>query len=179
MVRADAQLNAERLRAAAQAVFAERGLGAPLEEIAARAGVSVGTLYNRFGSREGLIDGAMTVLLREQVEAIAARAGASDDVWDRFERHVLGLVEMQILTPALAQSIAQAPPGSALAAECSTAMEQVGAALAAAIDAGVARADARIDDVSALLIANVAVLSALDGDAARRLTSVVLTGLRR
>ncbi|MFA4927967.1 MAG: helix-turn-helix domain-containing protein [Patulibacter sp.] len=179
MVRADAQLNAERLRTAAQEVFAERGLGAPLEEIASRAGVSVGTLYNRFGSREGLIDGAMTVLLREQVEAITARAGACVDAGARFASYLHGLVEMQILTPALAQSIAQAPPGSELAKECATAMEHVAAALAGAIDAGVVRSDARIDDVTALLVANVAVISAVNADSARRLTSVVLAGLRQ
>lgn len=179
MVRADAQRNVERLRVAAQEVFAERGLGAPLEDIAARAGVSVGTLYNRFGSREGLIDGAMTVLLRDQVEAIAARADASPDAWARFASYLRGLAEMQILTPALAQSIAQAPPGSDLAQECTTAMEHVGAALADAIAAGVARSDARIDDVNALLVANVAVISTFDAEAARRLTDVVLAGLRR
>lgn len=179
MVRADAQVNAERLRTAAQEVFAERGLNAPLEDIAARAGLSVGTLYNRFGSREGLIDGAMTSLLRKHLEAIAARAEACSDTLARFESYLRGLTEMQILTPALAQSIAQAPPGSQLAAECAAAMEQVGAALAYAIDAGAVRPDARIDDVNALLVANVAVISALDADAARRLTTVVLAGLRR
>ncbi|MDO9406941.1 TetR/AcrR family transcriptional regulator [Patulibacter sp.] len=179
MVRADARRNAERLRAAAQEVFAEQGLGASLEAIAARAGVSIGTLYNRFGSREGLIDGAMTGLLREQVDSIAARAEACVDPWDRLESHLHGLVEMQILTPALAQSIAQAPPGSALAQECTTAMNGVGAALADAIDAGSARPDAHIDDVAALLVANVAVLSTLGAESARRLSTIVLAGLRR
>jgi AcrR family transcriptional regulator len=179
MVRADAQRNTERLRAAAQEVFAERGLGAPLEAIASRAGVSIGTLYNHFGSREGLIDGAMTGLLREQVEAIAARAGACDNAWDRFTSHMRGLVEMQILTPALAQSIAQAPPGSELARECTTAMKDVGTALSDAIDAGVARPDATIDDVAALLVANVAVLATLGAESARRLSNLVLAGLRQ
>ncbi|MDO9352454.1 MAG: helix-turn-helix domain-containing protein, partial [Solirubrobacteraceae bacterium] len=162
-----------------QEVFAERGLGAPLEDIAARAGVSVGTLYNRFGSREGLIDGAMTVLLRDQVEAIVARADASPDKWSRFAGYLHGLTEMQILSPALAQSIARAPSGSELAQECASAMQHVAAALEDAIDAGVVRSDARIDDVNALLVANVAVISTFDADAARRLTDVVLAGLRR
>lgn len=179
MVRADAQLNAERLRVAAQEVFAEQGLGAPLEAIASRAGVSIGTLYNRFGSRERLIDGAMTGLLREQVESIAASAEACIDPWDRLASHLHGLVEMQILTPALAQSIAQAPTGSALAQECKTAMNAVGRALSDAIDAGAARTDATIDDVAALLVANVAVLSTLGPQPARRLSSIVLAGLRR
>jgi AcrR family transcriptional regulator len=40
----------------AEEVFCERGLqAARVEEIAARAGVSVGTLYNYFGDRQGLV----------------------------------------------------------------------------------------------------------------------------
>ncbi|WP_245979832.1 TetR/AcrR family transcriptional regulator [Streptomyces diacarni] len=67
-MRADAQRNAEKLRAAAAELFQERGLQVPLEEIARRAGVSHGTLYNLFGTREALID--------EVVTDRAARRGA-------------------------------------------------------------------------------------------------------
>ena len=50
-LRADARRNLDKLRAAAAEAFSERGLDMPLEEIAARAGVSIGTLYNRLGPR--------------------------------------------------------------------------------------------------------------------------------
>lgn len=40
---------------AAEAVFAERGLGAPLAEIAQRAGVGVASLYRRFANKDELI----------------------------------------------------------------------------------------------------------------------------
>ncbi|MEU0358086.1 TetR/AcrR family transcriptional regulator [Streptomyces cyaneofuscatus] len=55
-LRRDARDNVAKLRAAALEVFTAKGLGAPLEETAKAAGVSVGTLYNRFGPREALID---------------------------------------------------------------------------------------------------------------------------
>src|SRR6516225_8646794 len=55
-LRADARRNLEKLRAAAAEAFSERGLDMPLEEIAARAGVSIGTLYNRLGPRDALVD---------------------------------------------------------------------------------------------------------------------------
>ena len=48
-LRRDAQANLDKLRAAALAVFSQRGLSAPLEDIAREAGVSIGTLYNRVG----------------------------------------------------------------------------------------------------------------------------------
>src|SRR5882757_1609905 len=84
-LRRDAQRNRELLLAAAREVFAERGLEAPLEEIARRAGVSIGTLYNRFPSRVDLVDAALT----EPVEAsvrIAERALANPDPWQGLVR---------------------------------------------------------------------------------------------
>ncbi|GII60091.1 TetR family transcriptional regulator [Sphaerisporangium krabiense] len=53
-MRADARRNYERLLAEAHAAFAELGPDAPLEEIARRAGVGIGTLYRHFPTRLAL-----------------------------------------------------------------------------------------------------------------------------
>ena len=53
-LRADARRNMEKVVEAAAEVFARDGLDVPLEDIARRAGVRAGTIYNRFGGREGL-----------------------------------------------------------------------------------------------------------------------------
>ena len=87
-LRADAQRNLEKLRAAAAEAFSERGLDAPLEEIAERAGVSIGTLYNRLGSRETLIDAVITDTAAAQVAAAVERAETITDPWGRFARYV-------------------------------------------------------------------------------------------
>src|SRR5271163_4111091 len=50
-LRADARQNRTRLISAATAAFAEKGADAPLEDIARRAGVGIGTLYRHFPSR--------------------------------------------------------------------------------------------------------------------------------
>jgi AcrR family transcriptional regulator len=55
LLRADAQRNRERILAAAEEVFLERGAGASLEDVAKRAGVGIGTLYRRFPTREALL----------------------------------------------------------------------------------------------------------------------------
>ena len=47
-LRADAERNRRRILEAAADEFAERGLGVTMDEIAARAGVGVGTVYRRF-----------------------------------------------------------------------------------------------------------------------------------
>jgi AcrR family transcriptional regulator len=53
--RADAARNRVRVLAAAQALFAERGVAlVTMDDVAARAGVGKGTLYRRFGDKSGL-----------------------------------------------------------------------------------------------------------------------------
>lgn len=54
-MRADAQRNIGAVVEAAAAVFAESGVDAPVREIAARAGVGVGTLYRHFPRRSDLV----------------------------------------------------------------------------------------------------------------------------
>jgi len=54
-LRADARDNRLRLLEAARDVFIDRGPGAPLEEIARRAGTGIATLYRRFPDRRALI----------------------------------------------------------------------------------------------------------------------------
>jgi AcrR family transcriptional regulator len=67
--RADARRNRERLLAAATSAFAEQGADAPLEDIARRAGVGIGTLYRHFPTRLALQEG----VFRNQVETVCAR----------------------------------------------------------------------------------------------------------
>jgi AcrR family transcriptional regulator len=80
-LRADAQRNLERIIASARALFAERGEQAQMEDIAAHAGVGVGTLYRRFPTKESL----MTALVRERFQeftVIAAEVEESTDPAD-------------------------------------------------------------------------------------------------
>jgi AcrR family transcriptional regulator len=55
-LRADAQLNHDRLLDAAARAFAENGADASLKAIAQDAGVGIGTLYRRFPTRDDLIE---------------------------------------------------------------------------------------------------------------------------
>jgi AcrR family transcriptional regulator len=65
--RADALRNEQTLLAAAAAVFVTSGVDAPIREIAARAGVGLGTIYRHFPTRADLI----VAVYRHQVEACA------------------------------------------------------------------------------------------------------------
>src|SRR5689334_25435980 len=69
-LRADARQNHARLIGAATAAFAERGADAPLEDIARRAGVGIGTLYRHFPTRLDL----QAAVFRSQVQSVCATA---------------------------------------------------------------------------------------------------------
>jgi len=65
--RADARRNEKTLLDAAAAVFVTSGVEAPVRDIAARAGVGVGTIYRHFPTRADLV----IAVYRHQVEACA------------------------------------------------------------------------------------------------------------
>jgi AcrR family transcriptional regulator len=65
--RADARRNEETLLDAAAAVFITSGVDVPVRDIAAKAGVGVGTIYRHFPTRADLI----VAVYRHQVEACA------------------------------------------------------------------------------------------------------------
>jgi len=71
-LRRDAQDSVARLRAAALEIFRTNGLDASLYEIARAAGVSIGTLYHRFGTREGLIDAVIPEIADCRLQALRA-----------------------------------------------------------------------------------------------------------
>ncbi|MER7786860.1 TetR/AcrR family transcriptional regulator [Streptomyces sp. NPDC097640] len=65
--RADARRNQETLLDAAASIFVASGVEAPVRDIAAKAGVGVGTIYRHFPTRADLI----IAVYRHQVEACA------------------------------------------------------------------------------------------------------------
>ncbi|MCJ1712408.1 TetR/AcrR family transcriptional regulator [Clavibacter michiganensis subsp. phaseoli] len=70
-VRADAQQNLAALVVAARRVFERTGVDAPAREIAAEAGVGVGTLYRHFPDRASLVAAVFT----SEIDAAADAAG--------------------------------------------------------------------------------------------------------
>ena len=69
-MRADARRSRAKLIDAATAAFAEHGADAPLDDIARRAGVGIGTLYRHFPTRLDL----QAAVFRNQVQSVCATA---------------------------------------------------------------------------------------------------------
>lgn len=91
--RSDSVRNREKLIAAAQAVFASEGLNAPMDRIAAHAGVGPGTLYRHFPSRVQLWEVVIEAPLVAHLDLVR---GARDDP-DRWQ----GLADYVIQSCAL------------------------------------------------------------------------------
>ncbi|WP_261566749.1 TetR/AcrR family transcriptional regulator [Frankia gtarii] len=79
--RADGRRNYDAVLGAARAAFAARGAASSLEDIAAQAGVAIGTLYGHFPTREALIEAATRDGLAELL-AYGERAAATSDPLD-------------------------------------------------------------------------------------------------
>jgi AcrR family transcriptional regulator len=80
-LRRDAERNRQRILQAAGEVFAERGLGVTMDDIAERADVGVGTVYRRFPEKEQLIEALFEERVQELV-SLAQQALEEADPWD-------------------------------------------------------------------------------------------------
>jgi len=85
--RSDALANRKRVLEVARQVFAAEGLSATLADVAAAAGVGVGTLYRGFENKDELIYVVYEPLLRE-AELTASKAAESDDAWAGLVRFI-------------------------------------------------------------------------------------------
>jgi AcrR family transcriptional regulator len=93
-LRADAERNRAKILEAAADVFASAGLEATLHDVAARAGVGVGTVYRRFPDKEALLGALFDDKLRAVIE-VAERATQEPDSWTALVGFLRALTDMQ------------------------------------------------------------------------------------
>ena len=92
-LRADAERNRAKILDAAAQVFAEQGLDASLDEVAAAAGVGVGTVYRRFPDKDALIgalfdqekDPVQIIKWKEIIETLEFATDKCEDVANVIE----------------------------------------------------------------------------------------------
>lgn len=82
-MRKDAERNRQRVLEAARDLFATRGLEATLNEVAHHGGVGVGTVYNRFPTKEALYEAIFADGI-DEMAAWAESALAYEDSWLGF-----------------------------------------------------------------------------------------------
>jgi AcrR family transcriptional regulator len=83
-LRADARRNRERIMSSGRELFARDGPEAQMDEIAAHAGVGIGTVYRHFPTKEALLTEMVRVRFQE-FAAIATLAEDAEDPRDALE----------------------------------------------------------------------------------------------
>jgi AcrR family transcriptional regulator len=180
-LRRDAQRNRDLILVAARAAFAAEGLDAPVEDIARRAGVGMGTLYRRFPSKEDLIDAVLADALEQYAEA-AESALAADDAWDGFcvfLEHALALhAEIRGLKDVIGTHERGRAGANAMRARVRPVITRL---IERAQEQGALRADFTLEDIPLLFWTGGSVIEATSSVAPelwRRYLGLVLDGLR-
>jgi AcrR family transcriptional regulator len=174
--RVDARANHDKLVEAARALFADKSTSAPLEEVAERAGVGIGTLYRNFPTRQALLEAVYV----DEVDAMARAATDLADLppWDALSQWLHQYVRFAATKRALNEALMETDPDSDVLLTCRTAIAGAGTALVErAQRAGVVRADTTFMDVGRMVGA-IAMVPTEDAEQKKRLLALALDGLR-
>jgi AcrR family transcriptional regulator len=183
-LRADALRNRERLLDAARDTVIEHGAGAPLEEIARRAGVGIGTLYRRFPDRGTLLRQVALDLLRRSAHEGSTALTTEPDAFGALARYMHRALDLRIAAamPALVGQLEMEQDEELLAARQAS-VGPLDRIIAAAHAEGSLRHDVAPGDIGLLLVRLTRPLPGpfppeVDHGLAHRHLDLVLAGLR-
>lgn len=174
--RADARRNFEKLLAAGREVLREPGASAPLEDVAERAGVGIGTLYRHFPTRQALLE----AVFLDEVEALARAAEeiAALSPWDALVEWLGRYVAFAATKRILTEALLEVSETSEVLTACRGAIGRAGSSLlerAQAADA--VRPDVILMDVLKM-VGGVALMPTADPCERERMLRLALDGLR-
>ncbi|RBQ16218.1 TetR/AcrR family transcriptional regulator [Spongiactinospora rosea] len=181
-LRADARRNRDLIVTAAQHLFLEQGVDVPLDEVARRAGVGIGTLYRRFPDRDALLRAVAEDTLRSLVGLIETARDEEPDAWHALCRFLRSCAELRFgelaaeLDPRLYPQMRTGPHLDEMRRRVIAAVLDLTARAQAE---GAMRPDAGPLDVAMLMTLHVYTPPNMPGDqAVRRMVEIVLDGLR-
>jgi AcrR family transcriptional regulator len=167
-LRADARRNRARVLEVAHQVFETEGLAVPVDEVARRAGVGIGTVYRHFPTKEALFE-AILVHRVEQLVAEAKALAEAEDAGAAFFGFYRSMIRRLVGNKALGEALSAA--GRDLMEITATAGQELRAAqdqlLYRAQQAGAVRADITGDDLKAILVGIVATERHIGGEPGR------------
>ncbi|MFI9052657.1 TetR/AcrR family transcriptional regulator [Streptomyces sp. NPDC053427] len=129
-LRVDAQRNLEHVLRAAREVFGELGYGAPMEDVARRARVGVGTVYRRFPSKDVLVRRIAEEETSRLTDQARTALGQEDDAWSalsRFLRTSVASGAGRLLPPSILRVSADAERPAGELAEARVPQQRVAA----------------------------------------------------
>ena len=181
MLRADARDNRDRALQAARELFAERGVGVSMREVARRAGVGPATLYRRFPSKQELVDAAFAYEL-VTCRSIVEEGCADPDPWHGFCTVIERITDLNAQNRGFVDAFLSAHPEiEAFAAHRASLLRMLRDLAARARASGGLRADFELDDLVLVLVAGrglSAVAAARRRRAARRFAALSIDAFR-
>jgi AcrR family transcriptional regulator len=144
-LRADARLGAQRILNAADGIFAQHGVQAPLDLVIAAAGVGRTTFYRRFADREALLAALLDRALDELEEVVASHGDAADSVLRTFDFMLERMTYRLTLVSYWAAVDADHPVNLRTAERM---IRIFTAPVARGIEAGLCRADLTVEDIT-------------------------------
>jgi AcrR family transcriptional regulator len=176
-VRVDAQRNIDALLDAAKVVFSTSGVDAPVREIAAKAGVGVGTFYRHFPLRSDLV----TAVFRREVDACADAApvlAAEHEPGEALSRWILRFTDFIATKRGLAAALHSGDPAFNVLPDYF--LQRLGPALGGLLDAATAAGAVRAEVSAQELLYAVSTLcmSGEGGDHGRRMVALLIDGLK-
>jgi excisionase family DNA binding protein len=177
-LRADARRNRARILAAAQVVFAEKGPGASTEEVAARAGVAIGTVFRHFPTKQALLQSIMKDLLGQLAQEAGSLAADGDPATALFV-FFTQMVEQAARHKTVIDLLAASGIDVQIAGSVQLFRQGIQDLLAGAQQAGAVRPDVRADELLALLAATCqgALHGGWDRDLQHRTLAIIFQGL--
>jgi AcrR family transcriptional regulator len=106
-LRADARRNRAKVLEAAEEVFAAEGLAVPIDDVARRAGVGVGTVYRHFPTKEALFEAIVVARLEALVER-AEELSTAEDPGAAMFTFISELVDLAVKKKDLTDELARA-----------------------------------------------------------------------
>ncbi len=182
-LRADAQRNRDKILDAAEEVFAAEGVGVPIDVVAERAGVGIGTLYRHFPTKEALFE----EIVATRMDALLATAEdyVNDSLRDpagAFSSFIAELARQAAAKQDLFEALERS--GLDFKATFSARVDRLVACIdvlrVRAVEAGAIRADITSQDVVALVMGtcHAAFAPGSDDQALARCVGIVIAGLR-
>lgn len=177
-LRRDAERNRQLIIASAKAAFAERGLQVTLDDVAARAGLGVGTVYRKFPNRAALI-GALFEDRITEVEALVDRTAGSDGpAGDALTELITGLAVLHAEDRGLREVLlADERAGDQFTTTLRRLRPKLRQVLDRARADGSLRADLGVDDLP-VLMAMISAAADRAGPDWRRYLELIMDGLR-
>jgi AcrR family transcriptional regulator len=180
-MRADAQRNHDKILQAAEEIFALDGVAVPIDIVAERAGVGIGTLYRHFPTKESLYE----AIVVSRLSALLAQA-------QNFERDLDPAIALDAFLRDFARQAAEKQDlfeamdqagidvKSRFAGLVDELNQRVDSMRQRAVIAGSLRSDVDTNDIMNLVVGtcHAAGHSGADGEDIQRLMGIVIAGLQ-